>query len=65
MVQGVAVEWAPLAAGEGADQEQECGLWLVEVGDEARHRLEVVARGYDDLCAGVEHVLVAGIEPAF
>ena len=61
--QGVVVDLVPVATHEGTHEEQERGLWLVEVGDEHTDDLIVVARTDDDLGAGVEDFETSGIHP--
>ena len=56
MLQSVIVDGVPIAAHEGADQQQQGTLWLVEVGNHLTHDVVLVAGGNDDLCGAVEHV---------
>ena len=57
VAQGVIVDSAPIATDKSADEQQECGLRLVEIGDELIHDMERVS-GFDhDLCRGMERIL--------
>ena len=49
MVEGMLVDITPLTVGEGADQEEERRLRLMEVGDKLPYNLELVAWSYDNL----------------
>ena len=57
--EGVVIDVVPSVADEGADEQQQCALRLVEVGYHATYDVILVARGNDDLCAGVEHLLAS------
>ena len=63
MSQGVVVYLAPVAMHEGADQQQQRRLGLMEVGDEHLDYLIVVARGDDNLRRGVEYGLTVTVVP--
>ena len=52
--QGVVVDGVPVAVDKGRDEQQQRALWLVEVGHHGSDDAVVVARGDDDLCAGVQ-----------
>ena len=54
MSKGVVVDLMPVTAYKSAHQQEECRLRLMEVGDEHLYYLIVIARGDDDLGAGVE-----------
>ena len=54
MGEGVVIDGAPIAVHEGRDEEQQGALRLVEVGDHHPHDVVFVARGYDNLCTGMQ-----------
>ena len=54
MGEGVVVHGAPVAADECGDEEEECRLGLMEVGDDAGDDAVAVAGGYDDAGGGDE-----------
>ena len=51
--EGMFIDLAPAAVGEGADKEKERGLGLMEVCDELTHNFELIARSNDNLCGGM------------
>lgn len=57
--EGVVVDLVPVVADECADQQEQGALRLVEVGYHAAHDVVLVARGNDDLRAGVQHLLAS------
>ena len=63
MREGVVVDGVPVAFDEGADQEQQGALRLVEVGYQHLNDLVLVARSNDDLRTAMESSLVVTVEP--
>ncbi len=63
MVEGILIDVAPTVADKGADEQQQRGLRLVEIGDEMGDDFVLVARHDDDLRAGGEHVELVAREP--
>ena len=61
--EGVVVDLVPVALDEGADEEEQRGLGLVEVGDKHLDDMIVVAWGNDDLRAAMKHLQPPGIHP--
>ena len=63
MVESIVVDASPIASDEGTDEQQQCRLWLVEIGDEVTDDFVLVARHDDDLRGGGERVEVVAVEP--
>jgi len=63
VAEGVAIDGAPVASDEGIDEQKECRLRLMEVGDEGINYFVVVAGGDDYLRGGVERVGVLVVVP--
>ena len=56
MGQCVVIDGAPLALDEGAYQQQQGALGLMEIGHHHAHYMECVARDDDNLGAAVEYI---------
>jgi len=53
VVKGIVVDAVPVAMNEGADEQQQRGLGLMEICDEHLDNLVFVAGSNDNLCAAV------------
>ena len=63
VAESVIVDAMPVAVNEGADQQQQRGLGLVEIGNEHTHYLVIITGNNDNLGAAVKHVELAEIHP--
>ena len=63
VVEGVLIDVTPTVADKGADEQQQRGLRLVEIGDEMGDDFVLVARHNDNLRAGGEHVELVARDP--
>ena len=61
--EGVVVDLVPVALDEGADEKEQRGLGLVEVGYQHLYDLVVVAGGDDDLGATMQYLQTMSIHP--
>ena len=63
MAEGVVVDLAPVALDKGTYQKEQRRLRLVEIRDQHLDDFVVIARGNDDLGAGMQDLQVVGIHP--
>ena len=64
MREGVVIDVVPGFTDKGADQKKQCALRLVEVRYHAADNVVFVARGNDNLRAGVQHFLTSLVHVA-
>ena len=62
VAQGIVVDRFPVAFHEGRDQQQQGAFGLMEIGDDAFHQLEGVARRDDDLRGGHQLVGLVAVQ---
>lgn len=56
VLQGVAVDVLPIVSNERGDEQQECALWLVEIGDDALNHTRLVGRQDDEAGGAAQQV---------
>ena len=59
VAQSVVIDVVPALSNKGTDQQKQGALRLVEVCNHAAYNVVFVARCNDNLCAGVQYLLIA------
>ena len=53
----------PVALNKGTNQEQQCGLWLMEISYQHLYYMILVAWGYYNLCAAMQYLELMSVHP--
>lgn len=63
MAEGIVVDFVPVALDKGADEQQQCALWLVKIRHEHLYYLVLIAGSNDNLRTRMKRGQMIAIHP--